>query len=209
LVRDVSSDIRQNRFPVFLCWGQNMARDIELLEAQFTAINRDANELTAGLTEQLAAWRPTDAAWTISECLDHLATTNRVYLDAMEQAADKARIRGKLRRGAAIPGWFGRWFARQLEPPVKLNRKLKSPAKTRPRSAPALAEAYADFMESQRRLEGFICQNLDLDLAGVSFPNPFIRGLRFSLATGIYNILAHDRRHLWQAREVLRSAQRT
>jgi hypothetical protein len=44
----------------------------------------------------------------------------------------------------------------------------------------------------------------DIDLASVRFPNPFIRGVRFSLATGLHVIPAHERRHLWQAREVKR-----
>jgi hypothetical protein len=36
----------------------------------------------------------------------------------------------------------------------------------------------------------------------VRFPNPFIRGVRFSLATGLHVIAAHERRHLWQASRV-------
>jgi hypothetical protein len=31
------------------------------------------------------------------------------------------------------------------------------------------------------------------------FVNPFIRGIRFSLATGLHVIAAHEHRHLWQA----------
>jgi hypothetical protein len=34
------------------------------------------------------------------------------------------------------------------------------------------------------------------------FVNPFIRGVRFSLATGLRVIAAHERRHLWRARNV-------
>jgi hypothetical protein len=45
-----------------------------------------------------------------------------------------------------------------------------------------------------------------IDLAGVRFPNPFIRGVRFSLATGLHVIPAHERRHLWQAWRVRQAA---
>jgi hypothetical protein len=41
----------------------------------------------------------------------------------------------------------------------------------------------------------------------VRFPNPFIRGVRFSLATGLHAIAAHERRHLWQAWRVRRAAE--
>jgi hypothetical protein len=39
----------------------------------------------------------------------------------------------------------------------------------------------------------------------VVFPNPFIRGVRFSLATGLHVLEAHERRHLWQAWNVRRA----
>ena len=48
----------------------------------------------------------------------------------------------------------------------------------------------------------------DIDLAGVRFANPFIRGVRFSLATGLHVIAAHERRHLWQAWNVRRAEER-
>lgn len=36
-------------------------------------------------------------------------------------------------------------------------------------------------------------------------PHPFVRGIRFSLATGLHVIAAHERRHLWQAWRVRRA----
>lgn len=46
-----------------------------------------------------------------------------------------------------------------------------------------------------------------LDTAPVRFPKPFERGVRFSLATGLHVITAHERRHLWQAWRVRRAAE--
>jgi hypothetical protein len=40
----------------------------------------------------------------------------------------------------------------------------------------------------------------------VRFPNPFIRGVRFSLATGLHVIASHERRHLWQVWRVRQAA---
>ena len=48
----------------------------------------------------------------------------------------------------------------------------------------------------------------NIDLAGVVFPNPFVRGMRFRLATGLHVIAAHARRHLWQAWRVRRAVER-
>jgi len=121
----------------------------------------------------------------------------------MQQAAERARSKGRLRRGPAAPGWFGGWFLSSVEPPVKPGRKFKATRNIQPRPSPPLPEAYAAFVLSQQRVRQFIQEHADLNLAGVRFANPIIRGLRFSLASGLHIILAHERRHLWQARQVL------
>ena len=176
--------------------------DIRTLEQAFETIERDARALVSELTPEQGAWRPAPGSWSVSECLDHLAIANRVYLAAMEPAAALARQRGRLRRRPAVPGLIGGWFARTLEPPVKPHFKMKAPKKIVPRQAPALSEASAQFLAAHCAMQAFLHTYADLDLAGVRFANPFIRGLRFSLATGLHVTAAHDRRHLWQARNV-------
>jgi len=181
--------------------------DIRDLEDQLDAAERDARLLVAGLTEQQSAWRPEPGSWSVAECLDHLATANRVYLRAMNEPADRARAKVRARRGPAVPGIIGRWFVRWLEPPVNPRLKGKAPRIIRPRTAPPLADAFAAFTASQRDVRVFVRSYADLDLAGVRFPNPFIPGVRFSLATGLHVITAHERRHLWQAWRVRRAAE--
>jgi uncharacterized damage-inducible protein DinB len=182
-----------------------MHSEIKTLDDAYSAAHADAQSLLIGLTEARAAWRPHPAAWSISECLDHLATTNRIYIRAMQPAADAARRANKLRRRPALPGFFGAWFVRLLEPPAKV--KTKSPQSIQPRTAPALANASAAFLASHAEAQNFLRANADLDLAAIPFINPFIKGVRFSLATGVHIIPAHERRHLYQARAVLTAAQ--
>jgi hypothetical protein len=57
---------------------------------------------------------------------------------------------------------------------------------------------------SQADVREFLRAHADLDLAGIRFPNPLVRSIRFSLATGLHVIAAHERRHLWQAWSVRR-----
>ena len=69
--------------------------DIRTLEAALDAVDTDARKLIDGLTADQGIWRPSPGAWSIAHCLDHLATANRVYLDAMEPAAADAAARGR------------------------------------------------------------------------------------------------------------------
>ena len=180
--------------------------DIRDLEQALDVVEQDAQTLISGLTPEQGVWRPEPGSWSVSECLDHLATSNRVYLRAMESAAAHALQRGRRRRKAALPGLVGGWFVRTLEPPVKPRFTMKAPKKIVPRASPALSDAAAQFLASQDDVRAFLKTYAEIDLAGVRFANPFIRGVRFSLATGLHVIAAHERRHLWQAWNV-RSAE--
>jgi DinB superfamily len=179
--------------------------EIQSLEDQLEAAERDARAVVDGLTEEAGGWREAPASWSVAECLDHLAVANRVYLAAMKRPAARARDRGRLRRRPAVPGLLGQWFVNTLEPPAKPRTKLKAPTKIRPRTAPPLSDAFESFIASQKEVRSFLREYADIDLAGVRFPNPFIRGIRFSLATGLNVITAHERRHLAQAWRVRKS----
>jgi hypothetical protein len=181
--------------------------DIAALEQAFIASERDARTLVDGLSESRGTWQPRPGSWSVAECLDHLTTSNRVYLEAMSPPAERARAAGRLRRGPAVPGLIGGWFVRSLEPQVKARFKMRAPKKIQPRPSPTLASARDEFFASQRDVLSFLRQYATIDLAHVSFPNPFIRGIRFSLATGLHVLAAHERRHLQQAWRVRRAAE--
>jgi hypothetical protein len=72
-------------------------------------------------------------SWSVAECLDHLAATNRVYLNRHAHPALRAREQGRLRRRPAKPGWIGGFFVRSLS---RLRRmRIKAPQSIQPRSA--------------------------------------------------------------------------
>lgn len=184
------------------------AQDIEYLKEQLDAADRDARALLADLVEEQGRWRAETGSWSVAECLDHLAAANRLYLEAMKEPAIRAREQRRFRRDAAAPGLAGRWFVKMLEPPVKAPFRMRAPRSIEPRVVPSLSDAFANFATSQNEVRAFVRAYEDLDLAAVRFPNPFVRGIRFSLASGLHVITAHERRHLWQAWRIRRAAER-
>jgi DinB superfamily len=182
-----------------------MHPDIKALEEQFEAVARDYASLVDGLDERTGGWRPDAASWSVAECLDHLATANRAYLDEMTPAAAAARAQGRTRRGPATPGFFGRLFAYTLDAPPKAWSKSRAPKLINPRQAPPFGHASAAFARAHEDVRRFLRENADLDLAGITYVNPLARRLRPSLATGLHVIAAHERRHLWQAWNVRRA----
>ena len=186
----------------------NDESDIRALEEALRAIDADARRLLEGLTAEQGVWRGEPTSWSVAQCLDHLATSNRVYLRAMQPAADDALRRGRRRRRPAVPGLIGGWFVRMMEPPAKPLSKMRAPKKIVPRESPSLQDAAREFLASQDDVRAFLRAYADIDLAGVRFVNPFAPAIRFSLSTGLHVLVAHDRRHLWQAWNVRRASER-
>jgi len=182
-----------------------IAADIRSLFEQLDAAERDARLLVTDLSDEEGARRITPDSWSVAECFDHLAVANRVYLAAMRGPAAEAVTQGKLRQHDAVPGLIGAWFVKAMEPPVRTYLKMKSPQKIRPRQSPPLSRAHEDFAASQNDVRSFLNLYSGLDLTLVRFPNPFISGVRFSLAIGLHVIIAHERRHLWQAWQLRRA----
>ena len=182
-----------------------IAPELQAILVALDEADADARAVAAGLTDAQGVWREEPGRWSVSECLDHLARINRVYLAAMGEPARRAQQAGHTRRRPARPGIIGRWFVRTMEPPVSM--KMKAPSGTEPRPAPPLTDALAAFLASQDDVRRFIADYGHLDLARVRFPNPFVTGIRFSLATGLHVVPAHDRRHLSQAWRARRAAE--
>jgi hypothetical protein len=181
--------------------------DIINLRDQVDAAERAARLLVQNLPEVQGCWCVEAGSWSVAQCLDHLAITNEVYLGAMKEPAIRARAAVRLRRRPALPGFVGQWFATKMEPPVKAFSKMKATRNIQPRTSPSLADAFSRFLTSQDAIRDYLSTNADLDLAGIRFPNPLIPGIRFSLATGLHVLTAHERRHIWQGWRVRRAAE--
>ena len=162
--------------------------------------DQDARRIAGGLSDAQGNWQPRETAWSIAQCLDHMARGNTLYAAAMHKALETGADR-KPAQGPIQPGWFGRFFIRTLDAPPK--RKMQAPKKIVPASQMAIREALQAFLRSQEDLRAVIRDGAGLDLNRIRFRNPFIGFLRFTVGTGLLIITAHDRRHLWQAERVL------
>jgi len=184
-----------------------VAAEIRELEDQYDANEREARLLVSGLSEKHGTWHAVGGSWSVAECLDHLATTNRIYVEAMRGPASQALRSGRRSALTASPGIVGRILIYSLEPPVKPRLKGKAPAIIQPRISISLADAFSSFTTSRTDLRAFVREYADIDLSRVLFANPFIKWLRLSLASGLHAIAAHERRHLWQGWNVRRAAE--
>lgn len=178
-----------------------MHPDLQTISNELDKSDAEARQLVEGLDEAQLNWQPNGGrAWSVAQCLDHLARTNAVYTDALQKAVRGVRPGSVPRRGPIQPGRFTRYFIQMLDAPPR--RKLKAPRKAIPALHTTGEQVLTDFFAAHQSTRALIAACPDLDLNRIRFQNPFIGFLRFTVGAGLCIMAAHDRRHLWQAQQV-------
>lgn len=180
--------------------NQPLPADLQSVLTELNRTDEEARQLVRCLSEAELNWHPSPTAWSVAQCLDHLGQINSAYIPALQAAVRHAGRNSVAPYEPIQPGWFGRWFIHQMEPPPR--RKFKSPAKGKPGTHKSSEEVLSAFVASHNELRSLIHEARELNLNRVRFKNPFVSVLRFTVGTGILIIAAHDRRHLWQATQV-------
>lgn len=175
--------------------------EIDELRRQFEQASADADVIVTDLRDEQFNWRPALDAWSIAECLDHLNATARNYLPALDEAIAEAIRKGVYGIGPFRYAWLGSVIVRLCEPPPPFrvrSPRLFLPAPNRARNQIMAAHrAYqVQFIDRLRQANG-------LDLGRVRVRAPMNKWLRFSLGSGFAFMAAHERRHLWQARQII------
>jgi len=175
--------------------------DRQELERQLEAAAADLHALLAGLTEAQINWRPGPDRWSIGDCVSHLNVSDRAVLPALDRAIESAVAHGWKAQGSFRHGWFTRWMIRSMEPPV--TRRFR----TFPVFAPVdarhdAAMLLADFAATRAELRERLARADGLDWGRTRVTSPVSRWLRLPFGGYLAFLLAHDRRHLWQARQV-------
>ncbi|HKV04513.1 MAG TPA: DinB family protein [Candidatus Acidoferrales bacterium] len=178
----------------------NLPKDLQTVLDDLDRADADALRLMDGVTDAQANWQPRENAWSMAQCLDHLARTNVAYVAALRDAVRDGGAAGTPRREPIRPGWVSRYFIRTVEPPPR--SKFRAPKKIVPRPQADKDEVLQLFLRSQENVRALVRDSAGLDLNRIRFRNPFVWFLRFTVGAGFLIIAAHDRLHLWQAEQV-------
>lgn len=167
---------------------------------QFAAAKVDASEMVSGLNESQFNWRPDAHTWSMAESLLHLNIIGDRYVHLIEKCLAEGPERGSGGQTSAGFGWVGNWILANTEPPPK--RRFKAARSFIPSHGQPLTAVMPTFFHLQQQLTLQLEQASGLDLARVKVPAPGMAPLRFNLYLTFTWIAAHQRRHLWQARQV-------
>lgn len=165
-------------------------------------IAREAQEVFGALDARQLNWRPDETRWGVAQCFEHLLSTNRLMLTAARASLDGSQPRSIWQRLPILPGMIGRVMIRSLTPTA--TRKLSAPAAARPVFTDIPDDVVRRFADQQRDAAAWIAQLDPARAERTIMASPFIRVITYSVLDALRLIAAHDRRHMEQARRVMR-----
>ena len=182
-----------------------MNPDLQEMSRQLEGIKADGHAVCAGLTESQFNWRPGEGRWSIAECLVHLNRAVSATLPAFDRAISEGRAKGRTAPGGGGParyGWFSRWMIGSMEPPPKRRMKTFPIFQVPVGGTHAIVRVLPEFVAVRDQLAERVRQADGLDLRKNRTVSPVTRLLRMPLGAYLQFVITHDRRHLWQARQV-------
>ena len=184
----------------------DMTPALQSMLEQLEAIKADGQAVTAGLSDAQLNWSPGPGRWSIAECLKHLNVGVRATLPAFDRAITEGRAQGKTAPGPFRYGWFSRMMVWSMEPPPRFRMRTQPIFNVPERATYRGAELLREFATVRDELGERVRRSDGLDLRRVRTISPASSLIRMPLGAYFNFLLAHDRRHLWQAREVRRTA---
>jgi DinB superfamily len=171
---------------------------------QIQDVTSRASQLISGRPEALLAANPHPGRWSAAECFDHLARTTQVFLPPIKDAIAAApRLASKRRMRA---GTLASLLTRGIEPPYRLKHKVPRHLAPQHRDFPP---AWSAFLNSQAHLSRALRSAAGLAIDEVKIKSPMCPGVSYNAYGALGILAAHQRRHLWQAEQVLKALDRS
>jgi hypothetical protein len=180
-----------------------MHSQLDEYRSGFWALKDEATTLVADVDADTLR-RPPDAdTWSVAQILDHMNTAGWLLLKKLETSIQKAKERGPYGDPPFRYGFVSRWFVRSMQP--SSGWTFTAPSVFEPETAETLYpdEATEEFLALQNEFADCVASAEGLDLRRLRVSSPAVPLLRISLGAWFEATLAHERRHLEQARTVL------
>ncbi|HEX8616129.1 MAG TPA: DinB family protein [Thermoanaerobaculia bacterium] len=174
---------------------------LEDVELELNEATRRAWTLIQATDARMFTVRPNPSSWSAAECLSHLSISTESFLPVLGAAIDDAKKRGLTTTRAPKMDLLGRilrWF---LEPPIRAKTKTTAPFV--PRAVRAKADAFGEFAALQSKLTELLAAARGVDITKVKIVSPFDKRVKYNIFSAFRILVAHQRRHLWQAEQAV------
>lgn len=176
---------------------------LEALIQAFEETKADARRLLTNSKEEVLKRRPSHDSWSALECVGHLNLGNSMMLPEIQKAIAQARDLRKAPNQNYKMDLIGKLMVWSFKPG---RIKLKAPAAiAKPIEHGSTEEALSEFERHQDEAISLIRGSAGLAIDRCKMRSPFAN-VRYSAYSAFEIIAAHNRRHLWQARNAIEKA---
>lgn len=174
---------------------QELISELQLITQQNIVFAQKLN----GLPDTMLNWRNDAQSWSVLECLEHLNIYGDFYLPEIESAMQQPS-------GASDfefrPGVLGDYFAKSMQPKVKLN-KMKTLKKTNPIGSKLSRNVIDTFIAQQIKLFELLETSDKVNLNKLKTGISITKWIRLKLGDTFRFVIYHNQRHVLQAERVL------
>ena len=178
---------------------------IESLIKDTKEVKKEATQLLSNNTLDQLKHKSDPKKWSAIECIEHLNIADKHYLDRMEVVIPQA--------GEAIDketfssGMMGNYFVKMMKP--SSDGGIPSPMKTFGKFQPKEeleSRVIEKFLDDQDKLVKWLELSKTIDLNKNKITSAIGPMLRFKLGDAFRFLIAHNQRHIIQAKNALKAA---
>lgn len=177
-----------------------LSPQLEQIRREVEESSHHARKLVAGMSDEQLLRRPAPDRWSVAECLAHLTKSAELNLPRVDAALAEASQRNLRADGPFQLDFVGGLLKWSLEPPYRM--KVKTTAPFQPESLEPVAQVLPRFLASQAEILARVDRAQGLALDQLKITSAFNSKVRYNAFAAFHIMLAHVRRHLWQAEQV-------
>ena len=146
-------------------------------------------------------WKPAADKWSVGQCFDHLLTSNSEYFPIFDRVLQGQKTSNTIWESLpGLPRFWGQMLIKSVSPDA--TRKQKAPKIFAPTTSAVDAGIIPRFIDQQERVIGYLNTITAVDADTIIITSPVARVITYSLLDACRVIVAHEQRHILQARRV-------
>lgn len=150
------------------------------------------------------SYPPEEGKWSVAQALEHLNMYNRHYLPLIEEIMMREGGEGK---AWFTPGMFGNYFTKMMMPKnvYEVKNKMKAMKGYKPERGVHVETVFEEFIQHQNKFLQLLEIARKRDIEKLRVPITITSLVKLKLGDMFRFLIAHEQRHMIQARNVLRT----
>jgi hypothetical protein len=146
-------------------------------------------------------WKPSPDQWSVGQCFDHVIVSNGEYFPIFDRVLQGAKTTNTIWESLpGLPRMWGQMLIKAVSPDG--TRKQKAPKILAPTTSAVDAGIITRFIDQQDRVVNYLNTITAVDADKIIVTSPVARVITYSLLDACRVIVAHEQRHILQARRV-------